>query len=86
MHLGVLKVKIGGAIVRGVFVPVGDLVRDLGTGLAQAPLGVTTVGECPGTKNICYICMQHICNKKYIYVFAGHLALLVNHVIQKEPM
>ena len=27
-----------------VFVPVGGLVRDLGTGLAQAPLGVMTVG------------------------------------------
>ena len=37
-------------------------------------------------KYICYcICMQHICNKEIHnnYVFAGHLALLVNHVIQK---
>ena len=41
----------------------------------------------PRYKNyICYICMQHIlCNKQIhkLYVFSGHLALLVNHVIQK---
>ena len=46
---------------------------------------VTVVIPSQVQKNICYIlCMQHNNEEIHnLYVFAGHLALLVNHVIQK---